>query len=90
VPKDILVKTTSLSTKGQLVIPEAIRKELNLEAGDQFVVYGHGDTLMFKMISRPNKSQIKAMFARTQAAARRAGAKRSDITKAIKTARGRV
>jgi AbrB family looped-hinge helix DNA binding protein len=32
--------TTKLSSKGQVVIPEEIRKKLGLEPGAQFVVLG--------------------------------------------------
>ena len=37
------VSTTKMSSKGQVVIPENIRKELNLKAGAQFVVVGEKD-----------------------------------------------
>ena len=63
-PKEPLLKTTSLSTKGQVVIPEAIRKGMRLEAGAQFVVYGQGDTLMLKMIAAPKRLELKALFER--------------------------
>ncbi len=33
-----MVSTTKLSSKGQVVIPEDVRKRLGLEPGDQFVV----------------------------------------------------
>jgi AbrB family looped-hinge helix DNA binding protein len=32
------ISTTKMSSKGQIVIPEAIRKELGLKSGAQFVV----------------------------------------------------
>ena len=34
------ISTTKMSSKGQVVIPENIRKQLNLKAGTQFVVVG--------------------------------------------------
>ena len=89
-PTDVPIKTTSLSTKGQVVIPEAIRKEMRLEAGAQFVVYRHGDTLMLKTIARPKRSHVLAILDRAIAKAKKAGARRSDIGKAIRQARARV
>ena len=35
--------TTKMSSKGQIVIPEEIRKRLNLKTGAQFVVVGDND-----------------------------------------------
>ena len=37
------VSTTKMSSKGQVVIPEEVRKALNLQTGTQFVVLGEGD-----------------------------------------------
>lgn len=46
--------TTKLSSKGQVVIPEVIREQLHLKEGDQFVVIGQGDTVIFKRITPPS------------------------------------
>ena len=43
--------TTRMSSKGQIVIPENIRKQLNLKEGTQFVVVGENDVVML----RPSK-----------------------------------
>ena len=37
------VSTTKMSSKGQVVIPDIIRKRLNLKPGSQFVVVGDKD-----------------------------------------------
>ena len=37
------IATTRLSSKGQIVIPEEVRKALGLEPGAQFVVMGADD-----------------------------------------------
>ena len=42
------VSTTKMSSKGQVVIPENIRKQLNLKAGAQFVVVGEKDVVILK------------------------------------------
>ena len=44
------VATTKLSSKGQVVIPEDVRKALGLEVGAQFVVMGDGDLVILKRI----------------------------------------
>ena len=43
-----MVATTTLSSKGQVVIPEDVRKALGLEPGAQFVVMGEGDVVILK------------------------------------------
>ena len=45
--------TTKMSSKGQVVIPEDIRKRLKLKPGAQFVVVGDKDVVILKNISPP-------------------------------------
>ena len=45
--------TTKMSSKGQIVIPEIIRKRLGLKAGVQFVVVGSEDVVILKAIKSP-------------------------------------
>ncbi|MFQ5642061.1 MAG: AbrB/MazE/SpoVT family DNA-binding domain-containing protein, partial [bacterium] len=40
-----------MSSKGQVVIPENIRKRLQLKTGSQFVVVGDNDVVILKAIS---------------------------------------
>jgi len=46
--------TTKMSSKGQVVIPEDIRKRLNLKAGSQFVVMGEDGVVILKAIEAPS------------------------------------
>ncbi len=52
------VSTTKMSSKGQIVIPEIIRKQLNLKAGSQFVVVGDKDVVILKSISPPALNEL--------------------------------
>ena len=81
------VATTKMSSKGQVVIPEDIRRRLGLESGSQFVVIGEDDTVILKMITVPDMGQFDDLVARARAQARKAGLKRSDITSAIEKIR---
>ena len=78
-----------MSSKGQVVIPEAIRKRLGLEPGVEFVVLGEGDTVVLKPISVPSMREFDEVIARARRAARRAGLKQSDIAAAIESVRSR-
>ncbi len=42
--------TTHLSTKGQVVIPEQIRKDFGLQPGDEFVVVALNDLVFLKRV----------------------------------------
>ena len=52
------VATTRLSSKGQVVIPEAVRRDLALKPGAEFVVVGKGDVVILKAIAPPALEQF--------------------------------
>jgi AbrB family looped-hinge helix DNA binding protein len=81
------VSTTKMSSKGQVVIPENIRKRLNLKAGAQFVVVGEKDVVILKNISPPSLDEFDALIADARKKGKQAGLKRSDIKDAILKAR---
>jgi AbrB family looped-hinge helix DNA binding protein len=81
--------TTRMSSKGQIVIPEPIRKRLNLKAGAQFLVLGENDVVILKAITAPSMDDFDALIQQAHQQARLAGLKRSDITRAVSKARGR-
>ena len=81
------IATTRMSSKGQVVIPETIRKRLNLQAGAQFVVLGEGDVVILKAISTPSMESFDSLIQQARQQAANAGLKRSDITKAVSKAR---
>ena len=81
------IATTKLSSKGQVVIPEEIRRRLGLKTGAQFVVMGDRDVVVLKAIHPPEMSQFDKLVGEARKAARRAGMKRSDIKKEVKGVR---
>ncbi len=81
--------TTKMSSKGQVVIPEEIRKRLGLKAGSQFVVVGDKDTVILKAISPPSMVEFDELISEARRQARLAGMNRSHIAAAIAKARGR-
>ncbi len=83
------IATTRMSSKGQVVIPEAIRKQLNLKEGAQFVVVGEGDVVILKAISAPSLEPFDALIQQARQQAEAAGLKRADIARAVEKARGR-
>jgi AbrB family looped-hinge helix DNA binding protein len=81
--------TTKMSSKGQVVIPEDIRKRLKLKAGSQFVVVGENDVVILKSISPPSINEFDTLIAEARQKGKEAGLKQSDITAAIAKVRGR-
>jgi len=74
--------TTKISSKGQVVIPEDIRKRLGLETGSLFVVVAGKDTVILKTISPPSMAEFDELIRKARRQARKAGMKQSDIKKA--------
>jgi AbrB family looped-hinge helix DNA binding protein len=46
------VKLMKVSSKGQVVIPSSIRKEVGIETGDQLSIYTDGNTIFIKKIDK--------------------------------------
>ena len=84
-----MFSTTKISSKGQVVIPEEIRKRLNIQEGTQFVVVGDKDVVVLQVIRAPDMDEFKVLVKQARLQAKQAGLKRSDINKAIKEVRGR-
>jgi len=83
------VATTKMSSKGQVVIPESIRKQLNLKAGSQFVVIGKDDVLILKTITEPDLDTFETLITQARREAKESGLRPSDIKKTILRARKR-
>ena len=47
-------EVTTISEKGQVVIPQSIRKELGIKPKTKFLVYGRGDTVIMKKLELPD------------------------------------
>jgi len=81
--------TTKMSSKGQVDIPDEIRKRLRLEAGAQFVVVATEDAVILKKISPPSMNDFEGLIRKARRQARKAGMTRMDIKDAIDEHRGR-
>ncbi len=83
------ISTTKMSSKGQIVIPEIIRKQLNLKPGSQFVVVGDKDVVILKNISPPALNEFDDLIAEARRKGKKIGLKKSNILDAVRTARGK-
>ena len=81
------VATTTMSSKGQVVIPEQIRKSLSLESGTQFIVLAEDDVVVLKMIAPPSAKEFDAVIKRARAQAKAAGMAPDAVRQAIQQPR---
>jgi AbrB family looped-hinge helix DNA binding protein len=72
------IATTKMSSRGQVVIPEEIRKRLNLQAGTQFVVVGDKDVVILKSITPPSIDEFDSLIADARRKGKLAGLKKAD------------
>jgi AbrB family looped-hinge helix DNA binding protein len=82
------VATTRMSSKGQVVIPEAVRNRLGLKTGAQFVVMGDRDVVILKTIAAPARNEFSTLAAKARRQAREAGLRVSDVARAVRKVRG--
>ena len=47
-------EVTTVSEKGQVVIPQSLRKELGIKPKTKFLVYGRGDMVIMKKLELPD------------------------------------
>ena len=83
------VSTTKMSSKGQVVIPENIRRNLNLKSGAQFIVVGDKDVVILKSITPPSIDEFDELISKARQDGKKAGLKKADISAAIKKVRGK-
>ena len=81
--------TTRMSSKGQVVIPESIRKRLDLKEGAQFIVVGDEDVVILKIVTPPDMNEFDTLIKQARKQAKEVGLKQKDITSAVAKARGR-
>ena len=80
---------TSVSSKGQVVLPKAIRDEMNLDTGSKLVIFTDGKNILLKPITMPDLSEFESLMKESKKWAEKVGMKQSDIDDAIKTVRKR-
>ena len=84
-----ILEITSLSTRGQVVIPNDIREEMKLEPGTKMIIIQEGDNILLKPIKAPNLSQFDKIIAIGNEVRNELNLKESDVDNAIKNVRKR-
>ena len=78
---------TTMSSKGQVVIPTDIRKELGLLAGAKLMVVTDGSNLLLKPLQAPKLQAFHALVRRSRHYAKQAGLRKGTLAKALRAVR---
>ena len=83
----MITETVKMSSKGQIVIPQDIREELNVDEGTVFAVISSKDTIILKKIATPSKEELIREFKKIATEGRKRseklGIKESDVPNLI-------
>jgi AbrB family looped-hinge helix DNA binding protein len=81
------VDITSMSSRGQVVIPLNLRELMGLKDGEKFAITGREDTIVLKKIQMPSFSNFDKLMQQTQEFAKKRGLKQKDLDEAVQRAR---
>ena len=85
------VMTTKMSSKGQVVLPEALRQMYGWESGTAFTILVYKGSIIMQPLKTPTEDEIAAEFEEAFAESRRqakaAGMTPADIANAISDVR---
>jgi AbrB family looped-hinge helix DNA binding protein len=77
----------TVSSKGQIALPVAIRKRLSIDAGDKLVAYTSGDVIMLKVLKLPTAEEFETSLDEAQEWASSVGYEESEVDDIIKSVR---
>ncbi len=83
------METTSMSVKGQVVIPNKIRKALGLKPNSKLVILQDGSNILLKPIEEPKIKDFKNLIAMGDEISEKLNLKRKDIGRVIKETRNK-
>jgi len=83
------VDVLTVSSKGQIALPSAIRKNLAIESGSKLAVYASDDFIMLKVLRLPTAEDFKEKLDEAQQWAESAGYTEDDIDDIIKAVRAK-
>jgi len=81
------VEFTKASSKGQVVIPQAIREKLGISEGTPFAVWSKGDEILLKKMDVPSEKSWDEVAAPFRAIAKERKITEEDVLMAIQRVR---
>jgi len=86
----LTLAVTKTSVKGQLVIPQKIRRELGIKNGQLMLVYAAGDRIILKKVEAPEPGLFSMLAEPIRAKAKERKITRKDVESAIRKVRRRA
>lgn len=74
---------TRLSSKGQIVVPKELRDKMDLKEGETFIVFGKGDTIVFKRLDIPSGNEMEKLLVWGENFAKQKGITKEQVVKAV-------
>jgi len=81
------IEITSVSSRGQVVIPQSLRDKLKIREGEKFVVIGEDNTIVLRKLKISSFKGFDKLLAKTKEFARKNELKEEEVEQAIKNAR---
>ncbi len=76
---------TRLSEKGQIVIPNELRKQMGLREGTRFIVMGLEDTIVLRKLELPQeRMRLKRLLERSRKMAEQVGFTEKEVDRLMK------
>ena len=82
-----VVEITSMSTKGQVVIPASMRKKLNIHGGSKLIVVQEGENILLKPIEKPKDDEFEQIIQLADQITNEIDLNEEDVIAAIKSSR---
>lgn len=82
-----VIEITSMSTKGQVVIPATMRRKLHIKGGAKLLVVQEGENILLKPITQPDVSEFNEIIKLADQIREEIDLTKGDIEKAIKSSR---
>ena len=81
------IEITSISSRGQVVIPQSLREKLGIHEGEKFIVIGEDNTIVLKKVEMPSFKGFEKLLKKTREFVKKKNLKETDIEESIKEAR---
>lgn len=84
------LEVTSISSRGQIVIPQRIRERLGIIEGEKFIVVGEEDTIVLKKLDVPSFRGFEKLLKKTREFSKAKELKEEEVKEAVKKAREKL